>query len=108
MRWIARNDSGLRHPLKSQRQAGGVLPWVALLVLGAAGGALLYGYATPSAIPAWARGWLPDPPGQTKPLYRWRDDQGRAQVTDRPPKGRPYEEVRYRADVNVMPGAPRP
>jgi hypothetical protein len=47
-------------------------------------------------------------PEYTGPLYRWRDDQGRIQVTDKPPKGRPYEEVRYRADANVMPGAPRP
>ena len=54
------------------------------------------------------RGWLPGLPEYTGPLYRWRDDQGRMQVTDKPPKGRPYEEVRYRADANVTPGAPRP
>ncbi|KAB2927893.1 MAG: DUF4124 domain-containing protein, partial [Candidatus Contendobacter sp.] len=93
----------------SRRQAGGVLPWVVLLVLGALGGVLLYGYMAPQAVPSWARGWLPSQPEHTKPLYRWRDDQGRMQVTDQPPKGRPYEEVRYRADANVMPGAaPRP
>lgn len=86
-----------------RRQAGRAWPWVVLLVLGMVGGALFYGYTTPQAVPAWARGWLPDPPGQTRPLYRWRDAQGRTQITDQPPKGRPYEEVRYRADVNVMP-----
>ncbi|MDS4031169.1 MAG: DUF4124 domain-containing protein [Candidatus Contendobacter sp.] len=92
-----------------RRQAGRAWPWVVLLVLGAVGGALFYGYTRPQAVPAWARGWLPDPPGQTRPLYRWRDAQGRVQITDQPPKDRPYEEVRYRADANVMPpGTPRP
>ena len=94
--------------LKSRRQTGRVMLWVVLLILAALGGALFYGYTTPQAIPAWARGWLPDPPGHTKPLYRWRDDQSRVHITDQPPKGRPYEEVRYRADANVLPGAPRP
>lgn len=26
-------------------------------------------------------------------LYRWRDDAGSLQITDTPPKGRPYERV---------------
>ncbi len=84
---------------------------VVVLVLGALGGVLLYGYTTPQAMPSWARGWLPGPPQYTGPLYRWRDDQGRTQVTDKPPKDRPYEEVQYRVDANVVPprgGAPRP
>ncbi|AKC87243.1 DUF4124 domain-containing protein [Pseudoxanthomonas suwonensis] len=28
-----------------------------------------------------------------RPLYRWRDDAGHLQITDTPPKGRPYERV---------------
>ena len=105
MGWMARNNGNL----KSRRQAGRMLPWVALLILGALGGALFYGYTTPQAVPSWARGWAPNQqPGHTKALYRWRDDQGRMQITDQPPKDRPYEEVRYRADANVMPGAARP
>lgn len=27
------------------------------------------------------------------PLYRWRDDAGNLQITDSPPKGRPYERI---------------
>ena len=90
-----------------RRQAGATPIWL-LLVLGVLGGVLLYWYTTPQTVPSWARGWLPGLPEYTGPLYRWRDDQGRMQVTDKPPKGRPYEEVRYRADANVTPGAPRP
>ena len=26
-------------------------------------------------------------------LYRWRDDAGTLQITDTPPKGRPYERI---------------
>lgn len=44
-----------------------------------------------TASPASSR---PDPglPPQ-RPLYRWRDDAGVVQLTDTPPKGRPYEAV---------------
>ena len=91
-----------------RRWQSGAAPIWLLLVLGALGGVLLYWYTTPQTVPSWARGWLPGLPEYTGPLYRWRDDQGRMQVTDKPPKGRPYEEVRYRADANVTPGAPRP
>ena len=28
-----------------------------------------------------------------RPLYRWRDDAGSLQITDTPPKGRPYERI---------------
>jgi hypothetical protein len=27
------------------------------------------------------------------PLYRWRDAAGQLQITERPPKGRPYERL---------------
>ncbi len=36
-------------------------------------------------------------------LYRWQDAQGRWQLSDHPPPGRPYETVRYPHDVNVIP-----
>ena len=35
-------------------------------------------------------------------LYRWRDDAGTLHITDRPPEDRPYEEVKIRADQNVV------
>ena len=36
-------------------------------------------------------------------LYRWRDGNGVLQLTDQPPKGRKYEVVKMRDDVNVIP-----
>jgi hypothetical protein len=89
------------------RQGGRVAAWV-LVALGVLGGVVLYWYTTPQATPSWVRGWLPGLPEYTGPLYRWRDDQGRVQVTDKPPKGRPYETVQYRSNTNVVPprGAP--
>ena len=38
-------------------------------------------------------------------LYRWRDAQGRLQLTDQPPRGRKYETVDLEAqeDINVIP-----
>ena len=83
------------------RQARRVL--IALIMLAALGGLLFYIYAKPQVAPAWAREWLPGLPKYTPPLYRWRDEQGRVQVTDQPPPNRPFEEVQYRADANVVP-----
>jgi hypothetical protein len=103
-----RRDDGRKNWNGRHGQTGAVPIWL-LLVLGVLGGVLFYWYTTPQETPSWVRGWLPGMPEYTGPLYRWRDDQGRIQVTDKPPKGRTYEEVRYRADANVMPGAaPRP
>lgn len=31
-------------------------------------------------------------------LYRWRDDNGVLQITDKPPRGRPYERVSREGD----------
>lgn len=39
-------------------------------------------------------------------LYRWRDDQGVLQVTDRPPAERPYEVVDIPYDRNIVPMRP--
>lgn len=89
-------------PPALRRQAGRLPMWV-LIGLGALGGVVLYWYTTPQEVPSWARNWLPGLPPYTGPLYRWNDDQGRTQVTDKPPKGRPYEVVSYRSDANVVP-----
>jgi Domain of unknown function (DUF4124) len=85
-----------------RRQAGKAPIWV-MLLLGALGGMVLYWYSSPQAVPSWVRGWLPGLPEYTGPLYRWYDDRGRMQVTDTPPRGRPYETVTYRSDANVTP-----
>jgi hypothetical protein len=97
MRKALRNQGG--HP---RRQRGRAPVWL-IIFLSLLGGVVLYWYTTPQETPAWVRGWLPGLPEYTGPLYRWRDDQGRIQVTDKPPRDRPYETVQYRSDVNVMP-----
>ena len=83
-------------------QRGAVALW-SLLVLGLLGGVALYWYLMPQEAPSWVRGWLPGISPETGTLYRWRDAQGREQISDKPPKDRPYETVHYRADTNVVP-----
>ncbi len=39
-------------------------------------------------------------------LYRWRNAEGVLHLTSEPPKGRKYERVKMREDVNVIPMAP--
>ena len=39
-------------------------------------------------------------------LYRWRDRNGVLQLTGTPPKGRKYEVVAMREDINVIPMSP--
>jgi len=85
-----------------RRQFGAVPMWL-LIVLGVLSGVLLYWYTSPRETPAWVRDWLPGMPEYSGPLYRWRDDQGRVQVTDKPPQNRPYEVVQYRSNANVVP-----
>jgi hypothetical protein len=41
-------------------------------------------------------------------LYKWKDDQGRWNITDRPPEGRAFEEVQIDPDVNVLPAGVPP
>lgn len=94
------------HPIKNgkraRRQSGSVPIWL-LIALGILGGILLYWYTTPQETPAWIRDWLPGMPEYTGPLYQWRDDRGRVQITDKPPRDRPYDVVQYRSDTNVVP-----
>ena len=89
-----------------RHQRGSVALWL-FLVLGLLGGVVLYWYLKPQEAPAWVRSWLPGLSSSlghgTAPLYRWRDAQGREQISDTPPKDRPYETVHYRADTNVVP-----
>ncbi len=41
-------------------------------------------------------------------LYRWHDAEGRVQLTDSPPSGRPYETVRIDPNRNLLPGSTPP
>ena len=99
------DDLGTRRrslPSRPWRQAGRAPAWL-LIGLGLLGGLVLYWYTTPQDTPSWARDWLPGLPEYTGPLYRWRDDKGREQITDKPPRGRLYETITYRANANVVP-----
>ena len=86
------------------RRQSGVVPMWLLITLGILlGGILLYWYTTPRETPSWIRDWLPGMPEYTRPLYQWRDDGGQVQITDKPPRDRPYNIVQYRSDTNVTP-----
>ena len=79
------------------------------------------GFVYPEAVPTPIRHWLsatpelPTLPAVNLPtlagekpattLYKWQDTQGRWQVSDQPPKDRPYETLHYRHDANVVPSA---
>lgn len=41
-------------------------------------------------------------------VYRWRDAQGRVQITDTPPVDRPYETVRIDPNRNLIPAGTPP
>lgn len=112
--WLKLHDRCQQNAALSQKgdctrwwQAGRAPVWV-LIVLGGLGGLFLYGYTTPQSVPAWARSWLPGLPEYTGPLYRWRDHQGREQITDKPPKDRPYERMIYRSNANTLPASGQP
>lgn len=36
-------------------------------------------------------------------LYKWQDEKGQWQVTDRPPQGRPYQAISAEDQTNVLP-----
>jgi hypothetical protein len=112
-----RRDSGHSPAIKHlghswvRHQAGRVILWLlgALAGLAAIVGYWYLdtrGYLDRIAIPGFVKDKLPQAGDTTRPVYRWRDDQGRVQITDQPPAGRPYEEVIYRQDANVIPSAP--
>jgi hypothetical protein len=80
-----------------------------LVLIGAAAGA--WWYLAPESIPEAVREHLPEPvrPAATNPvLYKWKDDQGRWNITDQPPQGRKYEVIRVDPDTNVLPAGVAP
>ena len=66
-------------------------------------------YYAPERLPQEWRRANPNSDDYMPALYRWKDDAGVVQLTDRPPPDRPYETVRVRPDTNVAPldGRPR-
>ncbi|MBE2295287.1 MAG: DUF4124 domain-containing protein [Phycisphaerales bacterium] len=97
-----RIQNGVLPEAVARRCQRGAVGWWLLLVLGVVGGVVLYWYLMPQEAPSWVRSGLPSMSEHTGALYRWRDAQGREQISDKPPKDRPYETVHYRADTNVV------
>lgn len=67
----------------------------------------------PDSVPAAIREQLPVPApaparADNPTLYKWKDAQGRWNVTDEPPQGRPYEAVKIDPDTNVLPSGVPP
>lgn len=59
--------------------------------------------ARPGDVPGAAPASSAPATGANPPLYKWRDDQGVWNVTDRPPPDRPYERVVVDPNQNVVP-----
>lgn len=94
-----------------RRQRGGAVKLLlVVLVLLAAAGAWAW-FQAPEYLPEALRRQLPpsdprdDPtsPQYAPKVYRWRDADGVLHITDVAPEGREYEEVRIRADTNLVP-----
>lgn len=76
-----------------------------------AAAAAAWWYFAPQTLPTLVRHTAPLSPnaaGASPNLYKWRDANGRLNVTDVPPKDRPYETVRYDPNTNVVPGYRKP
>jgi len=87
--------------------ADGRASFVFSLVLALIAAGAAWWYFAPASMPAWLARSVPASPKLGPPLYKWRDDKGRLQVTDKPPTDRPYETVRYDPNANVVPsGSP--
>jgi hypothetical protein len=101
-----------RRPFESlQRQTGRVILWLLGTVAGVAAIAGYWyldtrGYLDRVPLPEFVKDILPTQKSATKPLYRWRDDQGQVHISDQPPPGRPYETVAYPKEANVIPADP--
>ncbi len=74
---------------------------ILLIVLSGAGG---YLYLNPDVWQPWVKGTPLEPAPTTTRLYKWQDENGQWQITDRPPTdGTSYENLEYRSDTNIVP-----
>lgn len=62
-----------------------------------------YWYANPEALPQEWRRANPHSRDYTPTLYRWKDAGGATQLTDTPPRDRPYETIRVEPAQNTVP-----
>jgi len=77
----------------------GVVTTLAVL----AGVAAWIWYQRPDLLPEGVQVNNPQSPIYAPVVYRWKDAEGRTQITDQPPAGRPYETVRIDPATNVVP-----
>ena len=76
----------------------------ALALLGLLGAAAAWVWLQhPELLPLEWRRENPHSRDYSPQVYRWRDDAGVTQITDTPPKNRPYETVRIDPDTNIVP-----
>lgn len=59
----------------------------------------------PEVLPLELRRQNPNSPDYAPWIYKWKDAQGRVQLTDTPPpEGVPFERIRLDPEQNVIPG----
>lgn len=77
---------------------------ILLIVLSGAGA---YLYLNPDVWQSRVKGTPLEPaPTKTK-VYKWQDENGQWQITDRPPTGGiQYENLEYSSDINIVPSIP--
>ncbi len=87
------------------------MPLLLPAMLALLAGAWAWWYYAPQSLPPAVRERLSvsrESAAHNPVLYKWKDAEGRWNVTDRPPEGRAYEEVRVDPDVNVLPAGVPP
>jgi hypothetical protein len=82
-----------------RRFLAGVLTALALV----AGAAAWLWYQRPDLLPEGVRQQNPQSQNYRPTVYRWKDAQGRTQVSDTPPRHGPYETLRIDPNTNVVP-----
>jgi hypothetical protein len=73
----------------------------ALLLMGAV--AAWVWHQRPDLLPEGVQQQNPNSPRYAPAVYRWKDAQGRTQISDSPPPDRPYETVRIDPETNAVP-----
>lgn len=77
----------------------GLLLLIILLAVTAA-----YLYMHPDLWHEWVKGTPLEPPPTVTKTYKWRNEKGEWQITDRPPPaGIEYEVRTYHSDANIVP-----